>query len=140
GVREAWGSGSGVVLGGGWGWAGAEKARKARKEISAVRMGGHSPWGDFQFGVRRRPPHSKLKSSHLLLTEKVRSIRVALPCRSLTETVKPPFGSSVMGVASFSSQTPCDVGRNFGARLVPAGTPSTGKSAVTVKLSASKPL
>lgn len=36
-------------------------------------------------------------------TEKVRSVRVTLPCRSFTDTVSFPLGRSVIDVSSFRS-------------------------------------
>src|SRR5579859_1449350 len=74
------------------------------------------------------------------LTEKVRSIRLTFPCLSLMETVNFPLGSAVSGLDRRSSQRQSDSALNRPARFSPAGVPSIGKSAVTVKLSMSRPL
>ena len=62
--------------------------------------------------------------------EKLRSIRVTFPCRSLIETATFP-AAVLIGSVSASSHTPGEVALNFAARFCPAATPATGKSAVT---------
>src|SRR5262249_49204392 len=73
-------------------------------------------------------------------TENVRSIRITFPSRSFTDTMSLPLGNAVTGLSSTHSQTPCDFGLTFAARFPPAGTPPSGKSAVTVNVFGSMPV
>ena len=73
------------------------------------------------------PLNAVLEAAHL--TENRRSIRVMLPCLSLTDTTTVPRFSAVTGWASFSSQTPGAFGRNEGARFSPgADRPRGGRT------------
>src|SRR5262245_41616781 len=70
-----------------------------------------------------RCPYGRALADHsfrpLLPTENVRSMRLRLPARSLTETTSLPRSRSVIGFVSFSSQTPCPFSCSLVARSSP---------------------
>src|SRR5262249_6034454 len=80
------------------------------------------------------------RSPRLSPTENFLSIRVTLPCESLTDTLNMARSSRRMGVASFSSQTPCAAGLNLPAWFSPGFAPSIGKSARTSNDFMSRPV
>src|SRR5205814_5740310 len=76
----------------------------------------------------------------LHFTEKSRSMRLVLPWRSFTSTIRRVTGRSTIGFESVSSQTPGATSLKRCARLLPGAEPSMATSAVTRKLAGSMPL
>src|SRR5262245_22679164 len=79
-----------------------------------------SPWpADLSTSRNSCPGRRVMRRENLrYFTEKLRAIRLVLPCRSRIDTVICPFARPARGVASFSSQTPSPNDRKSLARFV----------------------